>query len=218
MLQFYGTQPPASLNALRCGGTCPHCGRVANFTRMVDLMENVAKSWKVAQIIVTYHCDACLRPVPVLYDVIDWDPTRVKNARIAVPVVEPFDFDHVPASVDAVVREALACLSAGAPNGFAALCRRASEVIGDDLGDGATRVQSHVQDMVRSSGLDAHWERLALLTFASPGEGEREPLPSVDEEQARVLLSLLRDLVYQFYTRPGSVRSAAAARSPSSVG
>jgi hypothetical protein len=213
MLQFYGTQPPAPLNTLRCGGRCPHCGRVASFTRMLDLIENVAKSLRVAEVMITYHCDACLRPVPVLYDIIDWDPPRVRNARIAVPVTEPFDFDHVPASVAEVVREALACLSVSAPNGFAALCRRASEVMADDLtGDGATRVHDHVREMIQSTGLGEEWERLALLTFASQRQGERAPLPPIDTDQAQVLLSLLRDLVYQFYTRPGNVRSAAGSR------
>jgi hypothetical protein len=213
MLQFFGTQPPAPLNTLRPGGTCPHCGRSASFTRMLDLIENVAKSWRVSEVMVTYHCDACLRPVPVLYDVIDWDPPRVRNARIAIPVQEPFEFQHVPEPVAAPVREALSCLSVGATNGFAALCRRAAKAVHTELGlGGDERVGEHVREMVSSSGLGGEWEELALAVYG-PSDDRLPALPAIDQAQAKVLLSLLQDLVYQFFTRPGKVRRAAGGSS-----
>lgn len=209
MLQFYGSQPPAPLNALRCGGTCPHCGQRASFTRMQDLIENVAKAAKLREIMVTYHCDACLKPIPVRYDVVDWDPTRVDRAALALPVVEPFDFEHVPESVAREVREALACLSVGAHNGFGAMSRRAVRALIDDLGgDGAARVEAQLGEMLSLSGLAGDWEALARGVLLPPGAGAME-LPDMDAKRAAVLLSLLRDLAYQLYTRPGRVRAAA---------
>ena len=209
MLQFYGTQPPGPLNSLRCGGTCPHCGQRASFTRMQDVIENQAKAAKVREIMVSYHCDACLKPIPIWYDVIDWDPTRVDNPRIALPVVESFDFEHVPSSVAQEVREALGCLSVHAHNGFAAMCRRAVAALIADFGEGgAGRVEAHLVEMLSMSGLAGEWEELAR-TVLVPSSEDAVEIPDTDETGAAVLLSLLRDLTYQLYTRPGRVRAAA---------
>ncbi len=176
---------------------------------MQDLIENVAKAAKLREIMVTYHCDACLKPIPVRYDVVDWDPTRVDRAALALPVVEPFDFEHVPESVAHEVREALACLSVGAHNGFGAMSRRAVRALIDDLGgDGAARVEAQLGEMLSLSGLAGDWEALARGVLLPPGAGAME-LPDMDAKRAAVLLSLLRDLAYQLYTRPGRVRAAA---------
>jgi hypothetical protein len=110
------------------------------------------------------------------------------------------------------VREALACLSVGASNGFAALCRRAAEAVHAELGlGGAERVGEHVREMIASSGLGAEWQELASSVFGPAADGDRPPLPVVDGDAAKVLLSLLQDVVYQFFTRPGKVRRAAGA-------
>ena len=37
-------------------------------------------------------------------------------------------------------------------------------------------------------------------------------MPEIDAERADILLSLLRDLTYQLYTRPGKVKEASALR------
>jgi hypothetical protein len=211
MLQFYGTQPPGPLNALRCGGTCPHCGQRASFTRMHDLIENVAKAAKLSEVMITYHCDACLRPIPVAYDVIDWDPTRVDRPRVALPVRETFDVEHVPAEVVREVDEALACLSVGAHHGFGAMARRVVQAVVRDIGaDGAARVASQLDEMLALSGVDealaADARRLLL-----PADEADLSLPDMDARRAAVVLSLMRDLTYQLYTRPGRVRAAAGA-------
>lgn len=209
MLQFYGTQPPGPLNALRCGGTCPHCGQRASFTRMHDLIENVAKAAKLREVMITYHCDACLRPIPVAYDVIDWDPTRVDRPRVALPVRETFDVEHVPAEVVREVDEALACLSVGATHGFGAMARRVVQAVVRDLGAGAVeRVAAQLDEMLALSGVDealaADARRLLL-----PADEADLSLPDMDARRSAVVLSLLRDLAYQLYTRPGRVRAAA---------
>ena len=211
MLQFYGTQPPAPLNVLRCGGTCPHCGQRASFTRMHDLIENVAKAAKLREVMITYHCDACLRPIPVAYDVVDWDPTRVDAPRIALPVRETFDAEHVPKEVVREVDEALACLSVDAYHGFGAMARRVVQAIVRDLGDGGReRVESQVGEMLTLSGVDESLATAARRLLLPSDEADLA-LPDMDRRRSGVILSLLRDLAYQLYTRPGRVRSAAGA-------
>jgi len=207
MLQFYGNQPPAQLNTLRVGGTCPHCGQRSSFTRMQDLIENVARAAKLREIMVVYHCDACLAPVPVRYDVVDWDPARVDRPRMALPVVESYDLEHVPESVARVIREALDCLSVEAYLGFAAMARRAVRAIVEDLGpEGEARLERQVEEILELAGLDDDWKARARQALRpTPGVAE----PDLDARGAKVLLSLLRDLTYQLYTRPGRVRWAA---------
>ncbi|MFU8888006.1 MAG: hypothetical protein ACNA8N_05355 [Trueperaceae bacterium] len=207
MLQFYGNQPPAPLNALRVGGTCPHCGQRSSFTRMQDLIENVARSAKLREIMVVYHCDACLAPVPVSYDVVDWDPARVDRPRMALPVVEGYDYEHVPEPVARVIKEALDCLSVRAYLGFAAMARRAVRAVVEDLApDGEARVERHLEEILELTGLDGDWQEKARQALRpTPGVAG----PDLDARGAKVLLSLLRDLTYQIYTRPGRVRWAA---------
>ena len=209
MLQFYGTQPPGPLNALRCGGTCPHCGQRASFTRMQDVIENQAKAAKVREIMVAYHCDACLKPIPIWYDVVDWDPTRVDRPRIALPVRETFDVEHVPAEVTREIDEALACLSVGAHHGFGAMARRVVQAIVRDLGDdGRSRIEAQVGEMLALSGVEESVGDAARRSLLPADEADLA-LPDMDRRRSAVILSLLRDLTYQLYTRPGRVRSAA---------
>ena len=210
MLQFYGTQPPAALNALRVGGTCPNCGQRSSFTRLQDLIENVARAAKLSEIMMVYACDACLRPVPVRYDVTDWDPTRVDNPRMALPEIETYDFEHVPDAVERAIKEALDCLSVRAYHGFGAMARRAVRAVVDELAtqgvDGEERVERQLEEILALSGLDDAWKakvRQALRPAATAEE------PELDARDASVLLSILRDLTYQLFTRPGRVRWAA---------
>jgi hypothetical protein len=178
---------------------------------MHDLIENVAKAAKLREIMITYHCDACLKPIPVRYDVIDWDPTRVDRPAIALPVVEPFDFEHVPAGVAREIREALACLSVGAFNGFGAMSGRAVHALIEDFGpEGRERVEAQVAEMLQLSGLAGDWEALARSVLLPRAEAAAR-LPDMDGKRAAVVLSLVRDLTYQLYTRPGRVRAAAGA-------
>lgn len=210
MLQFYGNQPPAALGTLRVGGTCPHCGQRSSFTRILELIENVARAARLREIMVVYHCDACQRPIPVAYDVVDWDPTRVDRPRMVLPIREAFDFEHVPEGVKAAVQEALDCLSVQAYHGFGAMARRAVRAIVHELAaqgasDGGERVVQQLDEILALSGLDDAWREKARQAL-SPAATAAEP--DLDARDARVLLSLLRDLTYQLFTRPGRVRWA----------
>lgn len=43
-------------------------------------------------------------------------------------------------------------------------------------------------------------------------DGSHPHLPEMNQERASVLLSLLQDLTYQLYTRPGNIEAAAELR------
>lgn len=99
------------LRALRCGGTCPHCVQRARFTRIQVMIENVAKAARLRESMSGYHCDTYMKSILVWYGVIHWDPTRVDKLRFAsecvsrwLPVLDPYDFEHVPGEVAREVR------------------------------------------------------------------------------------------------------------------
>ena len=176
---------------------------------MHDLIENVAKAAKLREVMITYHCDACLKPIPVAYDVIDWDPTRVDRPRLALPVREAFDVEYVPEEVVREIDEALACLSVAAHHGFGAMARRVVQALERDLGEGGSaRVAQQLDEMLALSGVDEKLATDARRLLLPAGEGDLS-LPDLDARRAAVVLSLLRDLTYQVYTRPGRVRAAA---------
>ncbi len=115
--------------------------------------------------------------------------------------------------IEKEIEEALGCLSVSAFNGFAAVCRRAIQAICTNLGaDATTKVKGQVEEMIHLTGLGKEWKELALQIMLSGHDGSHPHLPEMNAERAGVLLSLLRDLTYQLYTRPGKVKEASALR------
>ncbi len=62
------------------------------------------------------------------------------------------------------------------------------------------------------TGLDEGGRELARQIMLTGHDGAHPHLPEVDQARAAVLLSLLQDLTYQLYTRPGKAREAAELR------
>ncbi len=125
----------------------------------------------------------------------------------------PFDFAHVPQEVEKEIREGLECLSVGATNGFAALCRRTIQAICTNIGaEASTKVKAQIEEMINITGLDSEWKDLAFQIMLAGHDGSHPNLPDVNNDRASILLSLVRDLVYQLYTRPGKIKEAALLR------
>ncbi|MES1952584.1 hypothetical protein S4A8_17077 [Salinisphaera sp. S4-8] len=111
------------------------------------------------------------------------------------------------------IEEALDCLSVNAFNGFAALCRRVVQAICAELGaEGSNKVEKQIKQMFEITELDDQWEDLAKQIMLAGHDGAHPHLPEVNSNRAQVLLSLLRDLCYELFTRPGNIRASAALR------
>ncbi len=216
MLKFYGRQPPDSLFALQLGGYCPHCKTGTRFKRTTDPISELLKSDKIKEVVINYTCEICLGPIPVRWEIRKWpdiNSPEVDSPRVALPMREEFNFEHVPESVKKEIEEALDCLSVNAYNGFAAVCRRAIQAICTDLGaDATSRVKSQINEMASLTGLDDDLKQLAIQIMLSGHDGSHPDLPEVNAQRSTVLLSLLRDLTYQLYTRPGKIKDAAQLR------
>lgn len=216
MLRFYGPQPPGSFPVLRPGGICPHCKKGTRFTPTSHPRTDVLRKDKIKVFVASYACELCLGPIPIEWNIMGWQDQNnpiVQCPRLIMPSVAPYDFEHVPELVRKEIMESLACLSIGAYNGFSAVCRRSIQAICTDLGTAATsKVKDQIKEMIRITGLDLEWEELAIQIMLSGHDGSHPHLPEVGADRATVLLSLMQDLTYQLYTRPGKVKTAAALR------
>lgn len=170
----------------------------------------------IREFVVNYSCEACLGPIPVLWQIYTWNSQNqpeVHSPRMILPIREEFDFAYVPESVKVEIEEALDCLSVGSLNGFAAVCRRAIQAACTDLGaEASTRVKRQIDEMAKLSGLDDEMKDLAIQIMLSGHDGSHPHLPEMNPERAGIMLSLLRDLVHELYTRPGKIKKAAEAR------
>ncbi|WP_420456891.1 DUF4145 domain-containing protein [Rubrivirga sp.] len=215
MLRFYGTTPPAWFNELQIGGKCPHCGTGSRFTLHNTPSFDKINRDGVTEFVAGYSCDACLEAIPVIWDIVGraTNGVQVDYPRVVLPVRDDYDFSHVPEEVKKEVDEALACLSVGAYNGFAALCRRAVQAMCEQIGaKGSSKVQNQITEMIELTGLDDEWKELSSQIMLTGHDGAHPHLPEVNADRAVVLLSLLQDLTYQLYTRPGKVQEAALLR------
>ena len=171
---------------------------------------------KVKTFVANYTCDACLGAIPILWEIENWQTTDdpiVRNPKAVLPVREPYDFEHVPEVIEKEIGEALDCLSVNAFNGFAGVCRRAVQAICTNLKTkGSTRVKKQIEEMANLMGLDEEWKDLTIQIMLSGHDGAHPHLPEVDNARAGVMLSLLQDLTYQLYTRPGKVKESAKLR------
>lgn len=216
MIKFFGHSPPGLYEAFRIGGTCPHCKQATRFNSITLVNNKVINHDKIGAFVVGYSCDSCLGSIPVEW-IIDRHTNNeqiwVSDARLILAVREPFDLDHVPVEVKKEIEEALDCLAVGAYSGFAALCRRTIQALCADLGSSSThKVQKQVNEMIEIAGLSDEWKDLATQIMLSGHDGSHPHLPDMDIDRASILLSLMQDLIYELYTRPGKIKEAAALR------
>lgn len=216
MLNFYGPQPTNRLSLLHPGGHCPHCKTGTRFKLTTLPHVNVLKEDVVEQVVINYTCEICLGPIPVRWDIKGWDEAQdptVWHPKVVLPMREEFDFEYVPDPVKKEIEEALDCLSVNSFHGFAAVCRRGVQAISTDLGAKASsRVKKQIEEMAELAGLDEELKELAFQIMLSGHDGSHPHLPEMNAERAEIMLSLLRDLVYELYTRRGKIAQAVSAR------
>ena len=215
MLEFYGRQPPGQLKDIEVGGYCPHCQRGGKFIRTTEPLPVTLGHDKVYDVVIDYACTLCRKSIPIRWHIygIDTNDIGVDVPGSVEPAKEPFNFEFVPDDVREEIEEALDCLSVNAYNGFAAVWRRSIQATCTNLGAGATtKVQQQIAEMIRITNLGEDWEEMAVQIMLSGHDGAHPHLPDMNAERARIMLSLLQDLMYQIYTRPGKIKESAILR------
>jgi hypothetical protein len=171
--------------------------------------------FKLNEIGLVYRCDACNRPVVLLFDV------ALTSPNIALPerytqvqrATEPFEHQHLPPEVAADFKEALTCYASMCWNAFAAMCRRCIQSVSMDLGaQGSTKVQGQLNELKEMGVADEATFDLLWQVVLSGHDGAHPHLPKLSEERAAILLQIMKDVLYQLYVRPAKIREAAALR------
>lgn len=124
---------------------CPHCGTQSTLSLSALPDRDNAVRRGLREVVAGYVCDGCNRAIPLGWHIVHIDGSGIHGGAAweMLRVREPFEFAYVPETVKSAVEEALDCLSVGAYNGFAAMCRRTIQASCAQLGaDGSLASRS----------------------------------------------------------------------------
>ena len=197
--------------------TCPHCSVFAH----VDAARGAAirrSRWPSApsRSASSIAATACNSPIFLRFNVRSYEPKRIELSSQFSEVERPqekFSFSYLPEPVETMFREALQCYSHGAFNAFASMCRRTMQEVFAMLGEsGKLRVFDELNDVREMAEIDdasfALIKRVIFGTDADPAPS----LPPLDDDQAALLLEVMKDLLYQAYVRKGRLQQAMVVR------
>jgi len=196
--------------------TCPHCEVVSHITPSAVPRFEELQAHKPKQIGVVYRCDACGAPIFTRFMVRMYGPSRVDLAQQFTEVErarEKFSFTYLPAEVETLFKEALACFSAGAFNAFASMCRRTAQAVFADLGEGGKlRLFDELNTARALAGLTVEtYTKLKVILFGSETDPRPNP-PLLDSYEAGIVLEVVKDILYEGYVRKGKLRQAILVR------
>jgi hypothetical protein len=196
--------------------TCPHCQVLSHITPIAIPSFAELSSHRPKAVGVVYRCDACNAPIFLRFPVKIYASNRIELTSQFVEVERPkekFSYTYLPEDVELLFREALGCYSAGCFNAFASMCRRTMQAAFMEMGEtGKLKVFDQLNDVRTMAELDAQTfidiKRTVFGSDADPPPG----LPVVDDQQAGVLLEVMKDLLYQTYVRKGRLQQAMMVR------
>ena len=192
---------------------CPHCGVQSNLSAISIPRYEFLNRFKPSKVGIVYRCDSCNAPVFLRF-VAQHDASHSRfeihgaYEEIEHPQ-ETFEFKFLPTNVAADFQEALKCYSAGACNGFAALCRRTVQSVATSLGaQGNDKVLGQLKDLKEMAQLDDETFGVLKQIVIDGHDGAHPHLPSLNPERAVVLLELMKDVLYQLYVRKVKLKEA----------
>jgi len=196
--------------------TCPHCLVLAHITPLAVPGFAELSASRPKQIGLVYRCDACNAPVFLRCNVRSYGSERIELASQLSEVErarESFNFTYLPQDVETVFREALLCYSNGTFNAFAAMCRRTMQAVYTHLGEpGKLRVFDELNEVRELAQIDlAVFAPIKRVLFGNDAETSAS-LPLIDEEQAALLLEVIKDVLYQCYVRKARLQQAIVVR------
>ncbi len=196
--------------------TCPHCLVFAHITALAVPRFAELSVHRPRQIGLVYRCDSCNSPIFLRFTVRDYGAQRIELSSQFTEIERPrekFSFNYLPETVETLFREALVCYSHGAFNAFCSMCRRTMQAVFDMLGEsGKLRLFDQLTELRDMAQIDtasfASLKRVIFGSDADPGPG----LPVLDDDQAGLLLEVMKDLLYQAYVRKGRLQQAMVVR------
>ena len=192
--------------------TCPHCQVLAHVTPIAVPGFGELAAHPPKHVGVVYRCDACNAPIFLRFPVKMFGSHRLELGAQFSEVERPrekFSYTYLPEEVEVLFRETLACYSNASYNAFASMCRRTMQAAFADLGEtGKLRVFDQLNDVRVMADLDAaSFADVKRVIFGSDNDPYPD-LPTLDDQQAGVLVEIIKDLLYQVYVRKGRLQQA----------
>ncbi len=196
--------------------TCPHCLVLSHLTPLATPKFSELLTYRPRQVGLVYRCDSCNSPIFLRFNVREYGSQRIELSSQFTEIERPrekFSFSYLPETVETLFREALLCYSHGAFNAFSSMCRRTMQSVFDLLGEsGKLRLFDQLNELRDMAQIDAQSfsvvKRVIFGTDADPAPS----LPMLDDDQAGLLLEVMKDLLYQAYVRKGRLQQAMVVR------
>jgi hypothetical protein len=187
---------------------CPHCGAHTQLLPVANPSFEVLAQTRPKHAGLLFRCAACNEPRFLRAVVRTFGPERIELAPNLVEVErlrERFQYGYLPDTVEQLLRETLDCYSLGAHNAFATMCRRTTRTALRELDATAKqRWQDTLIELLRVCEVDAvtaHTVEAVLFAAAD------DP-PTINSDEAAVLVEVVKDLFYQSYVRTAKLRAA----------
>jgi hypothetical protein len=192
--------------------TCPHCQVLSHITPIAVPSFDELVTHRPKQVGVVYRCDSCNDSVFLRFPVRVYGTNRIELASQYHEIERPrekFSYTYLPEEVEVLFREALACYSSNSYNAFASMARRTMQGAFADLGEaGKLRIFDQLNDVRSMADIDAAtFIEIKRVIFGSDND-PHPSLPLLDDQQAGVLLEIMKDLLYQVYVRKGRLQQA----------
>ena len=192
--------------------TCPHCQVLSHVTPIAVPAFNELVAHRPKQVGVVYRCDSCNAPIFLRFPIKMFGNSRIELGNQFSEVERPrekFSYTYLPEEVDVLFRETLSCYSNASYNAFASMCRRTMQAAFAELGEtGKLRVFDQLNDVRVMADLDAAtFIDMKRVIFGSDNDPYPD-LPTLDDQQAGMLVEIVKDLLYQVYVRKGRLQQA----------
>ena len=196
--------------------TCPHCSVLAHITPLAVPVSPTFRpagqsrsEWSIAAMPATlpFFCVSTCAATAA-----NASNCHRISARSSGPS-EKYTFTYLPQDIEALFRETLLCYSHGLFNSFASMCRRTMQAVFANLGEpGKLRVFDELNDVRDMAEIDAS-VFIAIKRVLFDTDADAAPsLPLLDDDQAGLLLEVIKDLLYQSYVRKARLQQAMVVR------
>ena len=193
---------------------CPHCDAFSNITAISFPRFELIKRFNLNEVGIVYRCDACNKSIFLKFTV-HQDSSNSNQYLISNEYKEierpneTFDLKYLPENVKDDFSEALSCYSNQCFNAFASMCRRCIQSISDDLGaKGKDKVQNQINELKELAEIDEETYEILKQIIISGHDGSHPHLPKLSPERAKILLELMKDVLYQVYIRKSKVKES----------
>jgi hypothetical protein len=192
--------------------TCPQCQTLAHMTAVATPQFDELTLRKPKQIGIVFSCDACGEPVFLKFTAKAYTGPRIElsaNYSEVERAPENFPLSYLPEEAEELFREALSCYTAGCYNAFGSMSRRTAQSLFRELGErGKLELFDTLQEIRTLAELDDDsFTILRAVLFGSDSDPWPHQ-PSLNGEQAGVLLEVMRDLLYQTFVRKARLMQA----------